>query len=128
MRAALALAVLAMAAVPALAQQRNATVKPGQEAKLGEHMRIGRDCGPPAGNQEFTVTKQPANGAVTTRQASVELKGQTGANEKCNGKSYPAIQVFYKSKDGWKGSDTFSYKVGPAGSKPQEVTVNVTVN
>ena len=125
----LSLALTGLSTGAAFAQARSATAKSGQETKLGEHMRVGKDCGPPAvAGQEFTVVKQPANGSITTRQATAELKNATGPNEKCKGKSFPAVQVYYKSKDGWKGSDSFSYKFGPAASKPQEQTVNVTVN
>jgi hypothetical protein len=77
-----------------------------------------------------SISKNPANGTVSvvrgatsTIPASTPAGGNTGA---CAGKAVTGNEIRYKSKAGFRGTDSVSYNV-TSGNRPQQLHV-ITIN
>jgi hypothetical protein len=93
----LSLLASAVAAAPE-GRQLSCTVPSGREAKCTSHVGYGQGREWPV---SITVTVPPANGTVTTRTVEETAK---------NGKRAHATAIFYQSKPGFVGQDSFSYQ------------------
>ena len=92
------------------------TVRSGVEAQVHLHRGMterGLDDG-----KQFKVTRPPANGAA--RIVVTNLSSGTG-------KPIRVAQVFYRSKKGFTGSDSFSYQSIARNGAVQNFTLSVNV-
>jgi hypothetical protein len=74
--------------------------KSGTEVRVAMHSSWGGSC-QSRGQVAVVITKPPSNGEVSVRQTETKPPGCAW--------SVPATGVFYKSKAGFTGTDTFSY-------------------
>jgi hypothetical protein len=93
----LSLLASAVAAAPE-DRQLSCTVASGREAKCTSHAGYGQGREWPV---SVTVTVPPANGKVTIRTVEETSK---------NGSRVHATAIFYQSKPGFVGQDSFSYQ------------------
>lgn len=95
---------------------RSHTVRSGMEAQVHLHRGMterGLDDG-----KQFKVTRPPANGAA--RVVVTNLSSGTG-------KPIRVAQVFYRSKKGFTGSDSFTYQSIARNGAVQNFTLSVNV-
>jgi len=119
--------------VPTLGWAQSATVNSGAKTQITTHFRIDSQCRP--SRVEIKVLAAPANGAVTSEPKDVVVPA---ANKKgkqptqCVGKSVAGIAVFYQSKAGFKGKDSFKYyRFNPSDANDRfnaEINYTITVN
>ena len=97
---------------PTLGWAETATVSSGAKAQIALHSRFDGQCR--AARVEITVLKGAANGAVTWAPVDYVIPAQNRAGEKqpaqCVGKTIKGVAVYYQSKSGFVGSDSFSYR------------------
>ena len=111
-----ALAVLA----PALGRAETAIVDSGAKTQVATHFRFDSQC--VASPVEIVVVGAPANGTVTYEPKDLVVQPQTprGGQQpaQCVGKTVPGVAVFYQSKRGFVGTDSFRYlRVNPNDAK-----------
>jgi hypothetical protein len=94
--------------------------KSGAEVRVAMHSSWGGSC-QSRGQVEVVITKPPSNGEVSVRQTETKPPGCAW--------TVPATGVFYKSKAGFTGADTFSYDRKPLSGEDSNVTGirNVTI-
>ena len=97
--------------VPALAWAASATVPSGVKTRITTHARFDSQC--KARPVEIRVTTPPANGTLTSQPEDYVVREENGRGEgqpnQCVGKRIPGVAVYYQSKRGFAGSDTFKY-------------------
>jgi hypothetical protein len=79
----------------------------------------------------FQITAPPQNGTVTQRAVKEKLnsaKLNISPPNRCEGQVIPISYVYYQSKKGFKGTDTFSVRWTSAGGDVREKTYTVTVD
>jgi hypothetical protein len=106
--AALAAASGALAAEKTMNLSRNA--KSGEDSRLAYSGRWDRNCN--SLPVTVTITRQPANGTVSVSDADEVLPTSTpgsGKTRRCDGKTIKSKQIMYRSKPGFRGSDTVGY-------------------
>ena len=85
----------------------SSTVPTGLKRQLGFFTSLNADCST-TGDVQSRLTKQPANGAVELEDGygypNYEITNQRYG---CNRKMVMGVRVFYTSKDGYLGKDTF---------------------
>jgi hypothetical protein len=101
--------VLALS-VPAMAASLTATVKSGVKTKVTQHAAFDKSCNPQ--HVVVEITTEPANGTVTGTEETLAMPGKTklGGVQPCAGKTGPNAVLYYESKPGFKGQDTFKYR------------------
>ena len=72
---------------------------------------------------EARITERAQNGIVKLRQGKV----RTNSAAKCPNAELPAILVFYQSKEGYRGTDTFTLEVKGVSGNPSLHKFNVSV-
>lgn len=111
--------VAATAIVPPAPAHAQAGVQ-DRQARSGVQQRIGGgwNCTSPTQLPIITVTREPANGTVSTSQLA--------SGSPCgNG---PVVAVFYQSRPGFKGTDEVTYSVQQTGARyPGLIAVRVKV-
>ena len=123
--AALAAASGALAAEKTMNLSRNA--KSGEDSRLAYSNRWDRNCN--SLPVTITITRQPANGTVSVSDADEVLPASTpgsGNTGRCDGKTIKSKQIVYRSKPGFRGSDTVGY-VSEGGGVVIRTTIAVTV-
>lgn len=112
--------LVAAAAIVSPAPANAQAVAQDRQARSGVQQRIGGgwNCGTPTQLPIITVTREPANGTVSTSQLA--------SGSPCgNG---PVVAVFYQSRPGFKGTDEVTYSVQQTGTRfPQVIAVRVKV-
>jgi hypothetical protein len=97
---------------PALAWADSATVGSGAKSQITTHMRYDRECG--ASRVEIKFLKAPEHGAMTYASKPIVVAAKFargGAQpEQCIGKTMEGVAVYYQSKPGFAGQDSFSYR------------------
>jgi hypothetical protein len=96
--------------VPALGWAATATAPSGVKTRIASHFRVDGECR--ASRVEITVLKAPANGTMTSEHQNIVVpaKNSLGEVQKCVGKSVAGVVVFYQSKPGFAGKDSFRYR------------------
>ena len=98
--------------LPTLARAETATVPSGQKTQLAIHSRFDNRCVP--ARVEVTVLVAPENGTVTTEPTDYIVpavnRGGVQQPPQCVGKSMRGVAVFYQSKPGFVGEDSFRYR------------------
>jgi hypothetical protein len=122
-------AVLAL--TPALGWALTATARSGAKTQITTHFRVDGQCNP--SRVEITVLTAPANGTVTSEQTDIVVPAKNGKGEvqKCAGKAVAGVAVFYQSKPGFSGMDSFRYRrINPSDANDrfnQELRYDITV-
>jgi hypothetical protein len=118
---------------PTLAAAETATVAPGVKSQITTHMSYDGQCKP------FRVVIEtlaaPKNGTVTTEPKDIVVPATTprGGQQqsKCVGQTIRGVAIFYQSKPGFTGQDSFRYRRStpdrPGDRSSGEITYNVTV-
>src|SRR5262249_49773558 len=108
-----------------------ATVKSGVRTKVSQHIGFDKSCNPQ--HVVVKITTPPANGSVATTEETLVMPAKTslGGVQPCAGKSGPNAVVYYASKPGFKGQDTFKYQRtnedNPKDRLNGEIVMTVTV-
>jgi hypothetical protein len=108
------LASLALAALvaPTFAWAETATVTSGTKSQITTHMRFDNQCN--AIPVVIEILAKPANGTVTTESKDIVVRAATprGGEQpsKCVGKTVGGVAIFYQSKAGFTGQDSFRYR------------------
>ena len=119
--------------VPALAAEDSATVASGEKSELTTHMRYDMRC--QATPVAIKIVAPPANGTVTTEPKSIVVPSESDRGLKqqspCVGKTVEGVAIYYQSKPGFVGQDSFRYQRlnprDPGDKFNQEVSYTVTV-
>jgi hypothetical protein len=100
--------------VSAAAQQGgvSATVPSGVKTQIATHDRFDKQCRP--NRVEISVIAPPANGTVSTEPKDIVVKAQNRYGDtqpsQCVGKTVAGVAIFYQSKPGFVGTDSFRYR------------------
>jgi hypothetical protein len=121
------------ALIPTLASADSATVESGVKSEITTHMRYDSQCQPT--RVSIRVTAAPANGMVTveSKRIVVPAEADRGFQQQapCVGKTMDGVAVYYQSKPGFVGQDTFRYqRLNPrdAGDRfNMEISYTITV-
>ncbi len=116
---------------PACAQELTLTrsAESGIDTRISHERAWDWNCGSLA--VKVSVTKNPVHGTVSVAQGvestlppSTPASGNTGT---CAGKTITGSTIRYKSKSGFRGKDSVSYKVaiGDRASPLRVITINV---
>jgi hypothetical protein len=109
------------------------TVQSGVKTQIATHDRFDKQCRP--SRVEIKVIAPPANGTVSNEPQDVVIKAVNRLGEKqpsqCVGKTVTGVAVFYQSRPGFIGNDSFRYRrFNPNDASDRfnsEVGINVTV-
>lgn len=104
----LALAATAAGAAEIREKTLRLTVKPGETVAIARHFRFDRYC--IAIRPRITVTTPPRLGALSTREAMMELTPRITDDRRCRGHVIKAIDVIYAAAPDAKGEDVFRYE------------------
>jgi hypothetical protein len=125
-------AVLALAApVPAAGASLTASAKSGVKTKVSQHAAFDRSCTPQ--HVVVRITTPPANGTATTAEETLVMPEKTklGGVQRCAGKSGPNAVIYYESRPGFRGGDSFKYQRtnedDPMDRLNGEITMTVSV-
>jgi hypothetical protein len=119
------------ASVPAMAASLAATAQSGAKTKVAQHVAFDKSCNPQ--HVVVKITTPPANGTVTTAEEDLvtPAKGKLGGAQACVGTTAANAVVYYESKSGFKGRDTFKYQRtnedNPKDRLNGEIVMTVTV-
>src|SRR5688500_9199800 len=115
---AISCALLFSAASVAHAESINRTVASGKQTRMTGYYTWTRDCVPTSGIVK--VVRKPEHGTLSTRIVPVTIgRGQLYGREDCAGTPAKALQVDYKSKPGFRGTDTFELDITFGGTGRQ---------
>jgi hypothetical protein len=116
---------------PALGWALTATAQSGAKTQITTPVRVDGECNP--SRVEVTVLAAPANGTVTSERKDIVVpaKNAKGEAQKCAGKTVAGVAVFYQSKPGFAGKDSFrNRRFNPNDANDrfnQELSYDVTV-
>jgi hypothetical protein len=102
--------------------------KSGVDSRLAYERAWDRDC--KSLPVTVTMTQQPKNGTVSVVQGTSTIPASTpraGEIDRCVGKPVTGNEIRYKSKPGFRGTDTLSYNVvnNNVGTGTTTITINV---
>jgi hypothetical protein len=125
------LIALLMGAALTSAQELTLTrsAESGADTRIAHERAWDRSCNALA--VTVSITKNPVNGTVavvpgitSTLPANTPAAGNTGT---CAGKTITGIAIRYKSKSGFHGTDSVSYKVASGGQPAQARVIVINV-
>lgn len=97
--------------VPMLAWAASATVSSGVKTRITTHARFDSQCR--AKPVEIRIITPPANGTLTSAPEDSVVREENGRGDRqpgqCVGRKVRGVAVYYQSKAGFTGSDTFKY-------------------
>jgi hypothetical protein len=105
------LAAAASVLVPALASADTATVESGVKAEITTHMRYDSRC--QSTRVTIRIVAAPANGTVTSEPKTIVVPASDRGMQQqspCVGKTMEGVAVYYQSKPGFVGQDSFRYQ------------------
>lgn len=117
----------AIAATPALArtQTYSKSASAGKSKKIDSYFGWKNDCS--FETIDVKIVKPPKSGSVTPRVEMSRISAaQLGSAGKCLGKPTRALSVYYRSKAGFKGQDSFSVRMS-VGGQSVDFVYNVSV-
>lgn len=87
----------------------------GKQARLSAFWAFGADCG--TRTFDLKTTARPKNGTLISRVITRKIiaSAETNFDKRCVGKTTKAIEMFYKSKPGFKGKDRVKLTVKDSG-------------
>ncbi len=100
------------------------TVQSGEKATLNRvfHSMNTRDCSP-AANPQTTVTVPPRHGSVNRVIAPAVMRSKG----RCTGRIGRGVAYQYKSRAGYRGSDSFTVRVRFADGETANITYRLRV-
>jgi hypothetical protein len=105
-------AALAALVTPTFAWAETATVTSATKSQITTHFRSDNQCN--AIPVVIEILAKPANGTVTVEPKDIVIRPTTprGGEQqsKCVGKTVKGVAVFYQSKPGFTGQDSFRYR------------------
>jgi len=127
-----ATALLAASALPLSGLAEAKTVRYAKSARSGATVKIdhytgwNNDCS--FLEIKVDVVKKPAHGTVTPKIAGSRItKAEIGSARNCLGKPTKVIEVYYRSKKGYRGKDPFTVQMRTPNSAPVTFVYDVTV-
>jgi hypothetical protein len=97
---------------PTLVWADSATVASGVKSQITTHMRYDNQCKP--SRVVIKVLAAPANGSVTSEPKGIVVQAQSARgvqqSSQCIGKTVPGVAIYYQSKPGFVGQDSFRYR------------------
>ena len=124
--------VAGCAALPTPAWAASATVQSGVKTEITTHSRYDSRC--EASPVNIRIVTQPANGTVTAEPKDMVVKQTDNAvpqSSSCIGKTIRGVAVYYQSKPGFTGQDSFRYQRlnprDPGDPLNNDITYTITV-
>jgi hypothetical protein len=120
--------------VPTLAwtvELEMATVASGVNSEIKTHWRYDRECR--ATRIDIRILAAPANGTASSapKKLVVPAESPRGGKQSCAGKTIEGVAVYYQSKPGFVGQDSFRYlRFNPNNAADRlngEITYTITV-
>jgi hypothetical protein len=103
---------LALLVTPSLVQAESATVTSGVKSEITSHMSADPQCN--SHRVAIEILTLPANGALTTEPKNIVIPPVTPRAgqqpSQCVGKTVLGVAIFYQSKAGFVGQDSFKYR------------------
>jgi len=97
---------------PVLAWAESATVESGVKSQIASHVRYNSRC--QSSPVRIRITAEPENGTVTSETESIVVPAQSDRGipqqTPCVGKTVDGVVVYYQSKPGFVGEDSFRYQ------------------
>jgi hypothetical protein len=123
---AVAVSTLVLAAVPAVAQERQSRsvdAQPGKAQRLAMSANVSPDC-KPGTPPAIKLVQTPKNGSLVVRT------GETPAGQlkRCPSLKVPVLGVFYEANAGFAGSDEVVIEVRRADGKVQIQAIKINVS
>jgi hypothetical protein len=117
----------------ASASAETATVASGVKSQITTHMSTDSQCNPR--RVVIETLAAPANGTLSSEPKSLVVQAATprGGQQpsKCVGKTVTGVAIFYQSKPGFVGQDSFRYRRStpdrPGDAAAGEIGYTVTV-
>ena len=106
-------------------KQLSRTVGSGQEQRIMTHYRFNKSCVETV--PSIIVTSPPRNGTVRHEPVDVTITDKMTKTASCVGKTIKGVNVFYKSVDGFTGTDSFVYERITSDRYDTAYTVSVEV-
>jgi len=123
-----AVLIVGMCLLPAAGHGETASVASGVKTELAIHSRFGFDCKP--AHVVITLLKMPDNGTVMVEAKDylVPAENKYGVKQppQCVGKTMRGVALFYQSKPGFVGSDSFRYSRVNADKKDDRFNTEAT--
>jgi hypothetical protein len=130
MKKSTAISVFLLATYPAIASHTIAnSAKSGERVLVTDMFWSGGDC-EGVSITSFEIVSPPKNGTVTQRTAKDKLNSarlNISPPHRCEGKAIPISYVFYQSKKGFTGSDSFTVRWLSGRGDTREKSYTVTV-
>lgn len=97
---------------PTLVSADSATVASGVKSEITTHVRYDSQCQP--SRVAIRILVAPANGTVTVEPKSIVVGAQSDRGipqaSQCIGKTVDGVAIYYESKPGFVGQDSFRYQ------------------
>lgn len=118
------LLLLATASGPAAAQTGIVTARSGESVRVDAYMGWRDDCSHlPI---DIDIVAAPAHGSLTPEIGSETIgRASIGQANTCMGRTVRALVLFYKSNEGYRGTDAFQVRIA-VGNQP--ATYDYVVN
>lgn len=117
-----ALSLTSFAAAAQTTVYSRATARSGEPARVAYYFTVSADC--KVSSLPVSVAAAPAHGIAVVKESKVKTKRA----KRCGEIEGPTNVLYYKSKLGYTGDDTFTYKVTNLSGKSQEHVVQITVS
>jgi hypothetical protein len=123
---ALALAVLLAIPPVATAATLSKTAMAGKTTKIDEYTGWNNDCS--FLTISVDVSSPPSHGTVTSKVARGRItNAAVGSAGRCFGRPTRVLQVYYRAKPGFRGTDTFAVDMTVRGQPTKTFTYSVSV-
>ena len=98
-----------------------AMARSGEPVRVAYYFTVSGDC--KISSLPVSVAAAPAHGIAVVKESKVKTKRA----KRCGELEGPTNVLYYRSKVGYTGDDTFTYKVTDSSGKAQEHVVQVKV-
>jgi hypothetical protein len=99
-----------------------AAARSGEPARVAYYFTISADC--KVSSLPISVAAAPAHGVAVVKESKVKTKRA----KRCGEIEGPTNVLYYRSKLGYTGDDTFTYKVTKSSGQSQEHVVQIKVS
>ena len=115
----------ALSAAPALAQTKVVSAPAGKTVWVDTYMGWKDNCSPQLVN--IDIVSPPKHGTVTPKPKNEVIRhARIGQASTCNGRTVKGLGVYYKSKSGYRGADSFAVRIS-VGGQPASFSYVVNV-
>jgi hypothetical protein len=99
-----------------------AMARSGEPVRVAYYFTVSTDC--KISSLPVSVAAAPAHGVAVVKESKLKTKRA----KRCGEIEGPTNVLYYKSKVGYTGDDTFTYKVTDSSGKSQEYVVQIKVS